>query len=104
MVIYCNSLNETFNPRVIDCTSINLNCCYAKYTVLQYGFTTCFYNEKMDNTQANSFFEDTIGSISSSPLMTYKVECKSRFLYLHYKMIVFSVILICELIIFNTIF
>lgn len=82
MVNYCNSLNETFNPKVVDCTSININCCYANYTITTYSFTTCFYNEKMDNTYANIFFEDSIGSISSSPLMTYSVKCNTNFLHL----------------------
>ena len=84
MVNYCNSLNETVNPKVLDCTSINIYCCFANYSIMQYYFTTCFYNEAQDNTQASAYFSSAIGSISNSPFMQFSVSCDSMTLGFSY--------------------
>jgi hypothetical protein len=79
-VEYCNSLNESINPTEIDCTYIDVNCCYAYYTIRTYQFKLCFYNAYMDNTKAKSFFEYKIGSIAQSPFINLKVSCISYFM------------------------
>ena len=77
---YCNSLNESINPTEVDCTYIDVNCCFAYYTIRTYHFKLCFYNAYLDNTKAKSFFEYKIGSIASSPFINLKVSCISSFI------------------------
>ena len=84
MMFYCDSLTEAKSPKIIDCTSIDFYCCHAYYTIMNFSFTTCFYNEYEDK-DASAFFKDAIGSISSSPFMNSTVTCDSfleRFSYL----------------------